>query len=207
MGAVILRDPLIVSGNPAATMARIAGAPLAYRAAIVIDTLVLFCDIGVAVLLYAMLRPVGSTMALLAVAFRLVFVAVMAAGTLGYLVPLIVLTGALPSFDPAQSRELAMLALKLQGGGYTLALVFFGVHCLLVGGLILRSPLFARGIGILMVAAGTCYLVNSANNLLPATLSLPLFPYVLLPGLVGEAALTAWLLFGVSARWHRQHPT
>jgi hypothetical protein len=68
-------------------------------------------------------------------------------------------------------------------------LVFFGGHCLLVGLLILRSGYLPAAIGGLMVFAGVGWL----SFLFPA-LAKRLMPYNMLPGILGEASLTIWLL-------------
>ena len=69
-------------------------------------------------------------------------------------------------------------------------LVFFGVYCLLIGYLILRSSFVPRVVGILMLFAGLGWLTFAS----PA-LARRLFPFNFAPGLIGEAALTVWLLF------------
>ena len=205
---VFVRDRLIVSGDAAATAQRIMGSELLYRAGSMIDLLVLFCDISLALLLYVLLKPVSNSLALLAAFFRLIFAAIAAVDGVLYFAPLILLHGGafLNSFSVGQLQTLAMAALKLQSAGYNVALVFFGVHCVLIGVLIARSVLIPRVIGVLMAIAGTCYIVNSFNHFLPFGLSAPLYPYILLPGLVGEGALTLWLLIaGISPqRWDRQ---
>jgi hypothetical protein len=81
------------------------------------------------------------------------------------------------------------------------ALVFFGVYCLLIGYLVFKSTFLPRVLGALMACAGLGWL-----TFLSMPLAESLFPYNLAPGIVGEGALTLWLLFmGVDARrWHEQ---
>ena len=202
-----IRGPLIVSGDAAATAHNILGSELLYRGASALDLLVLFCDTCVALLLYVLLRPAGRNAALLAAFFRLVFVAIMGVDGLLYFAPLTLLQSRAGAFSTGQLQVLAMTALKLQGTGFNIALVFFGVHCILVGVLIAKSRFLPRAIGVLMAIAGACYLVNSFNNFLPHALSAPLFPFILLPGLVGEASLAVWLtVFGVNARKWAEQP-
>ena len=77
-------------------------------------------------------------------------------------------------------------------------LVFFGVYCLLLGYLVFRSGFLPRAIGILLAIAGAGWL-----TWLSPPLARAIAPWSMLPGIVGEGALTLWLLaFGVnSARW------
>ena len=77
-------------------------------------------------------------------------------------------------------------------------LAFFGIYCLLIGLLIFRSTFMPRALGLLMAFGGLGWLTFAAPPLARA-----LSPYNFAPGMIGEAALTFWLLvFGVdSLRW------
>jgi len=80
-------------------------------------------------------------------------------------------------------------------------LVFFGLHCLLVGYLIFRSTFLPRILGALMMFAGLGWL-----TFLSPALAKDLSPYNLAPGMLGEGLLIVWLLvFGVNEqRWKEQ---
>lgn len=83
-------------------------------------------------------------------------------------------------------------------------LVFFGFYCLLIGYLIFRSTFLPRILGVLMVFAGLGWL-----TFVSPSLANYLSPYVFIPGLLGEGALTLWLLvMGVNEqRWKEQAST
>lgn len=138
-------------------------------------TLTLACDTGVAFLFYALFKPVSRNVAMVALIFRLVFVAIMTIGSLDYF-------GAFGLFPSTHSADLFDSA-------YTIALVPFGVHCLLIGYLIHRSGFMARFLGVLMALAGLTYV-----NFVYAWLVQQAFPYIFIPGVVGEGLLTLWLL-------------
>jgi cbb3-type cytochrome oxidase subunit 3 len=75
-------------------------------------------------------------------------------------------------------------------------LVFFGCYCLLIGYLILRSTFLPRILGVLMAFGGLGWL-----TFISPALSHQLSPYNMAPGILGETALTVWLLaVGVDAR-------
>lgn len=80
-------------------------------------------------------------------------------------------------------------------------LVFFGCYCLLMGYLILRSTFLPRILGVLMAFGGLGWL-----TFISPPFSNTLSPYNMAPGIIGEAALTVWLLAaGVnSQRWREQ---
>jgi hypothetical protein len=80
-------------------------------------------------------------------------------------------------------------------------LVFFGFYCLLIGYLIFRSTFLPQTLGVLMAIAGLGWLTFVSRPLANY-----LSPYIYAPGLLGEGALTVWLLvFGVNdQRWKEQ---
>jgi len=80
-------------------------------------------------------------------------------------------------------------------------LVFFGFYCILIGYLIFRSTFLPRILGALMAFGGLGWL-----TFLAPPLANHLFPYNLAPGILGEGALTLWLLvMGVNVqRWREQ---
>jgi hypothetical protein len=83
-------------------------------------------------------------------------------------------------------------------------LVFFGCYCLLIGYLIFRSTFLPRILGVLMAIGGLGWL-----TFLSPPLADDLSPYIFLPGVLGEASLTLWLLvMGVNVqRWKEQAST
>jgi Domain of unknown function (DUF4386) len=146
----------------------------------------LTCDSGVALILYELLKPVSRSLSLLAAFFRLIFVAVMAVNSLSYF-------GVL--FQGAHSSAAF-------NTGYCIAMVPFGLHCLLIGYLIFNSIFLPRILGVLMALAGLGYL----TFLWPRFGSHLFFPYILIPGVLGEGSLTLWLLvMGVNVQgWKEQ---
>ncbi len=81
------------------------------------------------------------------------------------------------------------------------SLEFFGFYCLLIGYLISRSTFLPRILGALMAFGGLGWLTFVWSPLADY-----LSPYNMLPGILGEASLTLWLLvMGVNAkRWKEQ---
>ena len=83
-------------------------------------------------------------------------------------------------------------------------LVFFGFYCLLIGYLIFRSTFLPRTLGVLMAIGGLGWLTFVSPQLAKS-----LSPYIMFPGILGEGALTLWLLaFGVNVqRWKQTAST
>ena len=151
----------------------------------------LACDTGVALIFYVLLKPVSMRLCVLAAFFRLIFVAVMAVNSLNYF-------GVLDLFNGARS-------VTAFNKGYGVALVPFGVHCALIGYLIFKSIFLPRILGVLMALAGLGYLIF----LWPPLGRHLFFPYILVPGVAGEGALTLWLLImGLNVhRWNERAGT
>ena len=105
-------------------------------------------------------------------------------------------------FTGEQLQALALVFLKLRAAAYhNIGLVFFGLYCLLVGILILKSTFLPRVLGALMALAGLSYVV-----FLSPALARSLQPYILVFPAVGQISLTLWLLvIGVNVqRWTGQ---
>ena len=79
-------------------------------------------------------------------------------------------------------------------------LVFFGFYCLLIAFLIIKSTFLPRFLGVLMIFAGLGWL-----TFISPSFATSLAPYIFLPGIIGEGALTLWLvIFGVNEEQWRQ---
>jgi hypothetical protein len=195
-GEGFVRDRIIVSGDATATAANIKSLESLWRFGIAGEFLLLICATVLTLILFALLRPVHRDLALLAVFFNLVSIAVEAVAALNLVAALFPLgkAGYLSAFEPEQLHAMAILAVRSHGYGFGVALIFFGCECLILGYLIFRSSYLPKAIGVLMQVAGWCYLTNSFALLLAPTLANRLFPAILVPAFVGEASLCLWLL-------------
>lgn len=147
----------------------------------------MMCDASLAFIFYVLFKPVNRDVAMLALLFRLIFVAIMTLASLNYF-------GVLDLFQSAHSARVFDAVDRL-------SLVPFGVHCLLLGYLIYRSKFLPRFLGILLAVAGLTYV-----NFIYPWLVHAAFPYILIPGVLGEGLLTLWLIVpGLNSdRWARQ---
>ena len=196
---------LIVHNDAAATAAGLLAHEALFRQTIVADLLAGTAYVVVTLLLFELLKPVDRSLSMLAAFFSLIGVTLGAVGDLHQLGALAFLGGTQYSQSMAegQLQALAYASLRISGRGSDLALLYFGVYCLLLGYLIFRSGFLPRFIGVLMAIAGLAYDVNSVLAFLSPSISAALpFPLGII-SLVGEAALTLWLLIlGVdSQRW------
>ena len=201
--ALIVGGRIIVSGDAAATAANLVAHEALFRsgtAALLISTAFY---VAATLFVYELLKPVSRSVSLLAAFFSLVGCAVGALSCLFDLAPFVLFSGAhyLSVFTLGQLQALALMFLKVRAQANDIGLVFFGLHCLFVGYLILRSIFLPRIVGALMVFAGLGWL-----TFLFPPLATSFAPFNMLPGAVGELSLTLWLLIkGVNAeRWQEQ---
>lgn len=177
----------VVAGDPAATAANIMGHETTYRLSWLVHIAAISCYVVVTALFYVLFRVVGRSLSLTAALFSLMGCAVSAFGGALQLSPLVILK--LDVFPPDQLQRLTYLFIRVNGSMGSLALVFFGIYCLLIGTLILSSRLLPHILGVLMVIAGLGWLTSGWGPLANA-----LSPFNMIPGVIGEGALTFWLL-------------
>ncbi len=198
-----VRNRLVVSDDAAATATNIMAHEPLFRLGFAADIIAFASYIALTALLYELFKPVNRSLSLVAAFFSLVACVVQAISSLFHLAPLVLLGGApyLSVFRVEQLQALALVFLRLRLEAYHIGLVFFGLYCLLVGILILRSTFLPRILGVLMVLAGLSYVL-----FLSPPLARSLLPYILVfPG-VGQISLTLWLIvMGVNVqRWQEQ---
>lgn len=204
-GEMVVRGSIVVSGDPSATVSRLADAEFLWRSGIAGDLLMHVLDVPTIVIFYLLLRPVSESLALLSAALNLLQTAVLALNKLSLLVPVFLLdrTGYLGVIPTPNLDVLAYLSIKAHGYGFAIGLVFFGFTCLVRGYLIFKSGYFPKVLGVLLQVAGASYLLNSFAQLLAPSFARSISPGVLIPAFVGELSLTLWLLIkGVNVeRW------
>ena len=125
-----VRSSLIVPNNAAATAHNLLASERLYRLGGMADLVNLSCDIGIAIILYDLLRPVDRSLALTAAAFRVAFDVGLAGATVFHFAPLYLLKGpvyvALPS---AQLQASAFEMIQIHNLGYNVFLIFFATTC------------------------------------------------------------------------------
>jgi hypothetical protein len=202
-------DKLIVSGDAAKTAQNILASPELWRLSVAGDLIVVLCAVPLLWIEYLLLRPVSKQLVLLAVLFNLVSLAVEAVSKLFLLAVMPTLASAdyLKVFEPQQLQVLANLALRSHDIAFNIALIFFGLTCLVNGYLIFRSGYFPRFVGVLMQIAGLSYLTACFAALFAPTFADLITPAILIPPLIGETSFCLWLLVkGVNiAKWKERN--
>lgn len=194
---------IVVSGDVAATAANIVAHAGLYRIGLAVYLVEMACQIAMTVLAYELFKPVSRTASALALAFGLIGCTIKTLARLFYLAPLLVLGGApsLGVFTPEQLQSLAFLSLRMEYTVETIAMVFFGLHTLLAGYLVLRSTFLPRALGVISVVGGLGWSLN-----LYEPLAHQLQAWIVGVGVLGALFKVLWFLVkGVDeARWREQ---
>lgn len=204
---VFARGALVVRDDAAATATNILAHEQLYRFGLAADLVMIACYIVVTLLFYELFKPVGRSLSLLAAFFSLVGIAVLAANSLNHLAPVVFLGSAhyLSAFETTQLQALALNSLKMHARGYSIAGVFFGIYCVMIGYLAFRSGFLPRLLGVLMAIGGLCFLTSSFSMFLLPTFATRL-PDITMLGGIGELSLCLWLIvMGVNVpKWEEK---
>ena len=207
LGEAVVRGSIVVPRDAAATAANLRSMEWLWRLGVAGEVTLLACATVLGLILYLLLRPVSRELALLSLLFNLVCISIEGVSAVSLAAALFPMTSAayVNAFTSEQLGAMAMMSIRAHTTGFAIALVFFGVECVVLGYLIARSRYMPRSIGVLMQVAGVCYVVNSFAVLLSPPLSSRLFPAILMPSLIAELSLALWLLvWGVRpVAWER----
>jgi len=193
---VFVRQALKVSGDALSTAHNIQSSEMLFRWGFVADIINFVCGLPCVLIIYFLFKQINKFLLQLALIFVVIQTAIIAVNLLNQISPLLILSNNayLNTFQPNQLATLSQLSLNIQGVGYAIGLVFFGVYCLLVGYVIFKSKMVPKFLGILYIISGVGYLINSFTMLLSKGFSNPLFTYVAIPIFIGELSFCMWLL-------------
>ena len=202
-GEAYVPSKLIVSGDAAATVANLRNFDFMYRlgfAAFLIESL---CDVALALILYALLKPVSKELSLLAAFFGLMGTATFAFASLFYFAPLVIMKGAgyLQTFSPDQLNSLMLLSLKFYGFGGMIFTAYYGMAWIVRAVLMWHSGYLPRFLAVLMAVGGIGFVVRNFLMILAPAYASDVLLMLMFPG---GLILTIWLLWkGVDvAKWN-----
>jgi hypothetical protein len=201
---------IIVSGDAAATANNITTSETLFRVGGVGSELVaLLSEVILSIVLYVLLKPVNKTLSMLAAVSRLVMTTIHGLNLLNYFFAILLLSGAgyLSAFNTEQLHGLVMLFLDAHSIGFTIGIAFLTLHVFILGYLILKSGYFPKVLGILFIAAGVGYLVDSfALLLFSGYETTPTVIAIVIA--VSEIAFPLWLLIkGVNKDHYQERVT
>jgi len=192
-----VRGTLIIPGDAAITALNITSNEGLFRLGFVSDLIAFLLDAAISIMFYQLLKPAGKTLAMVSSAFRLLaHPAIAAINLLNHYMALQVLgDGALmATFNVEQLQAISLFLMKAHRVGYLIAGSFFGVHCFLLGVLMIKSMRFPKILGLLMISAAAGYIMESFGDYLFPGNEEWLALIVGFSAALGEVSLTIYLL-------------
>lgn len=193
---IFVRDNLVDYGNAAVTAKNILASESWYRFGFVSELLMLICDVGVATILYILLKETSKNLSLLAFAFRLTSIVILSVTALSHYSALSFLSSPsyLNVFNGDQLEALALFTIKIHGVGYNICLLFFGIHLVFLGYLVYLADIFPKYLGVLLFIGGICYVSNSIVWFQFPDLVKFIYPAIIIPCAIGEWIFCIWLI-------------
>jgi hypothetical protein len=167
-GMMYVPNNIIVPGDAVSTANNIMASEGLFRIGIVSDSVVFLLEIVIVVMLYVLLKPVNKTLSLVAAFARLAMTVIQGINLLNNFSALMILSGAdyLKVFEAGQLQALVMLFLNAYEYVTHVWGLFFALHLFFLGYLVYKSGYIPRILGIVLVIASACYLIQSWGNIL-----------------------------------------
>jgi len=184
-------ENMVVNNDARLTAVNIAGHASQFHMGVGAFALMVLVDLILAFPLYRLLKSTNNKMAMASSVLRFINGAVFALALVN-LIEVSLLTA-----NPAQLNDLVMLLLERFNYVWTIGLLFFGLHLLLLGQLVFRSSIFPRLIGVFLQIAGISYLIDSGAQLWLNNYEAyrPIFEIIVISGgVLGEFSFTLFLL-------------
>jgi len=166
MAEFIIRMSLIDDIDPTTTVLNIRADLTLFRLSILLDLTMITLDIIVGWAIYRLLRSTNRSFALLM--FRFAQAVIIAINTLNLVIVALLVSedSYLAGLAGEQIESLVMLFLTAHGHGYDIALVFFGLHLIMLGYMIVKSEFLPGLPGWLLLIASVGYIIDSLANLI-----------------------------------------
>lgn len=188
-------NTLIVRGDAAETARRILARESLFRLGIAGELVSAIAFLFVVWALHRLLSGVNRRHASLMVILFAVSVPISCLNVVTEIGALIVLRGAavLSAFTAPQRDALALVLLRMHGNGVLVAQIFWGLWLLPFGALVYKSRFLPRILGVLLIANGIAYPIQSFTAFLLPDLQDAVYRMTF-PLLFGELAVILWLL-------------
>lgn len=193
-------EGILVPNDGAATLNNVLNNLPLFRFGVIAFLVVALCDVFAAWGLYIFFEPANKHLSTLAGWFRIVYTAIFGASSFSLVFILRLLSDAslIGMFETSQLQAQVMLLFSNFDSAWAFSLIFFGVHLLVLGYLVVRSGHAPKWIGTALIFAGVSYLAdNFAQFLMPnySDYTTVFLILVAVSGIVSEVGLCLWLLF------------
>ncbi|MBL3529344.1 MAG: DUF4386 domain-containing protein [gamma proteobacterium endosymbiont of Lamellibrachia anaximandri] len=190
---VFIRGSLYDDMDISVTAANILADSALFKTGFLADSIMLLCDVAIAIVFYRLFRQVDKTLALSAMVFRLVQAVIIGMSLLFYYAAYLLLT--IDAQPDGQTNTMLSLLIDMHAYGYDLGLIFFAIANVALGVLVIRSGFCPRVLGYGLAMAAVVYVVGSYTRFMAVEYHAFVEPIYLIP-LLAELAFSLWLLFG-----------
>ncbi|CAG9614790.1 hypothetical protein BACCIP111899_04023 [Bacillus rhizoplanae] len=196
----IAHESLVVQGNASATFHNIMSSNILFKAEIFGWVIILISDIVVAWAFYIFLKPIHKNLSLLGAWLRLTYATILGIAILNLIFVLLLTKNKdyLSLFTTDQLQAQTMLFLEAFESIWSIGLIIFGGHLMVVGYLAFKSDSIPKVVSILLLLASIGYIViHLCNTFLPeydGIISILTFIFTV-PMIAGELGFGIWLLF------------
>ena len=189
---------LVVERNATVTLKNILASKTTFNAGILSWIIILVSDVVAAWGLYIFFKPVNKHQSLIAAWFRLIYAAMLAVSILNLIYVHIIIHQVEPSSVDltGQMGNTLMFYLDAFDASWSVSLIVFGIHILLVGALALKSGYVPKIFGTILIIAFVGYTTIPISNLFfpESKDAMKIVAWVFLFPMLGEVALGMWLL-------------
>lgn len=198
-------------GDAAANAASMAEHTSLLRLGILADMAIIVMEIFITAIFYALFKSFSGTWAAVAAFARLGMIVVMVLNLINYLMALHILSGAdyLNGFAPEQLDAFALMFVEMHEFGVYAWQVFFGVHLVALGWMIMKSGYFPRIIGLAAFVGSFGYSLQAVEKFVVPGQDLLVLAVngLLIVVALGEVALGLWMLIRGLNRtaWEKQN--
>ncbi|MFK7920158.1 MAG: DUF4386 domain-containing protein [Ilumatobacter sp.] len=194
-----VREGLVVADDAQATATNIVGSEGLFRLGMVSFLIIFLVDVIVAWGLYIVFRRTHRDISLVAAWFRLVYTVFLGAALIYMFQALQLLSGSGVSeaIGSAEREAHALVALDMFNSAWLIGLAAFGLHLVVLGGLIVHTRSAPPALGWVLSVAGAAYVIDTVAHSVLGTYSdyeSAFIVMVAVPAVIAEGWMGMWLL-------------
>ncbi|TMV44792.1 DUF4386 domain-containing protein [Paenibacillus mesophilus] len=196
----LVHGSLVVQGDAGTTFNNLVSSTHLFQAEIFGWIIIAITDILVAWAFYVFLQSVNKSLSLLGAWLRLIYTAILGMAILCLIIVMLLSRQAnyLSSFTIEQTQALMMLFLDAFESIWSIGLIIFGGHLMVVGYLACKSDRIPKVFGVLLLLAAIGYMaIHLSKSFLPQydeAISILNLIFTV-PMIAGELGFGIWLLF------------
>lgn len=159
---------LVVPGDAAATVDSIRASESTFRIGVAAQGVLILLEIALPIVLYVLLRPVNKTLSMIAAAARAAMAIVQGVNVFNHLAALLLLNGSesFAAFASDQLQALVLFFMNLHSQGEVIWGLFFALHLLVLGYLVVKADYFPGFLGAVLIVASVCYFLTGFGKIL-----------------------------------------